>query len=127
VSTAQLFVPLHLNATARAALLFRLTGRGSTISITVTGEIDLSTAHLLTELVEQVVADRPTRVVLDMAEVSFFCADGLRALLHARDTVAAAGGQLVLRNPSGRVWRVLTITHTDHVFPLDTDVATAAR
>lgn len=125
--TRQMFVPLQLNATAGAPLLLRLTRRGSAISITVTGEIDISTAHLLTELVEQVVEDRPTRVVLDMAEVSFFCADGLRALLRARDTVAAAGGQLVLRNPSVRVWRVLTVTRTDHVFPLDTDIATATR
>ena len=45
--------------------------------------------------------------------------------MHARDTVAAAGGQLVLRAPSPRIWQVLTITRTEHLFPIDAAVTTA--
>jgi anti-anti-sigma factor len=60
-----------------------------------------------------------------MANVSFFCADGLRALLHARATVTAADGQLLLRAPSAKTRRVLTITKTEHLFPHDaTNAAT---
>jgi hypothetical protein len=59
-----------------------------------------------------------------MANVNFFCADDLRALLDARATITAAG-QLLMRAPSAQTWRVLTITRTEHLFPLDATVATA--
>jgi anti-sigma B factor antagonist len=105
-------------ADPQSLLSVRLAGDGCPTVIEVSGEIDLSTAHLLTELVEQVARDCPAQVILDMAEVRFFCAEGVRALLHARATVAAAG-QLLLRAPSAQTWRVLTLTGTDHLFPLD--------
>ena len=91
--------------------------------IEISGEIDLATAHLITELVEHVTRHRPAQVILDMANVRFFCADGLRALLHARATITATDGQLLLRAPSAQTWRVLTITRTEHLFPLDSTTA----
>jgi anti-sigma B factor antagonist len=97
-------------------LSVRLISCGPPTVIEISGEIDLNTAHLITELVEHVARRGPTRVVLDMAGVSFFGADGLRALLHARTTVTAAGGQLSLRSPSHKTCRVLTITRTEHLF-----------
>ena len=99
---------------------------GTRTIIEVSGELDMHTAHLLTELVEQTAQHRPTEVVLDMANVSFFCADGLRALLHARHTVATAGGQLLLRDPSPRTCRILTITRMVDLFPHETTTAPAA-
>jgi anti-anti-sigma factor len=102
-------------------LSLHLVGRGPVVLIEVGGEMDVSSVHLLTELVQHVTRDRPARLVLDMAKVSFFCTDGLRALLHARDTITAAGGQLVLRAPSPQTRRMLAITQTDHLFPVDTD------
>jgi anti-sigma B factor antagonist len=87
--------------------------------IEISGEIDLYTAHLVTELVEHVARHRHAQVILDMVNVSFFCADGLRALIHARATLTAANGQLLLRAPSPQTRHVLTITGTEHLFPLD--------
>jgi anti-anti-sigma factor len=76
-------------------LSVRLVSCGPPTVIEISGEIDLSTAHLVTELVEHVARHRPAQVILDMANVRFFCADGLRALLDARATVTAADGQLL--------------------------------
>jgi anti-anti-sigma factor len=104
-------------------LSVRLVSCGPPTVIEISGEIDLSTAHLVTELVEHVARHRPAQVILDMANVRFFCADGLRALLDARATVTAADGQLLLRAPSAKTWRVLTITRTEHLFPLDATIA----
>jgi anti-anti-sigma factor len=101
-------------------LTVRLISWGNPTVIEINGEIDLNTAHLVTELVDHVARHRPTQVILDMAGVSFFCADGLRALLQARTTVTAAGGRLLLRAPSPRTCRVLTITRTGHLFGFDT-------
>jgi anti-sigma B factor antagonist len=103
-------------------LSVRLVSCGPPTVIEISGEIDLATAHLVTELVEHVARNRPAQVVLDMANVSFFCADGLRALLHARAILAAANGQLLLRAPSAKTWLVLTTTRTQHLFPLDATI-----
>jgi anti-sigma B factor antagonist len=100
----------------------RLVTCGPPTIVEISGEIDLSTTQLLTELAEHLTRQRPTQVVLDMAKVSFFCADGLRALMNVRARVTAAGGQILLRHPSPMTWRVLTLTQTDHLFPTDTAV-----
>jgi anti-anti-sigma regulatory factor len=70
--------------------------------IEISGEIDLYTAHLVTELVEHVARHRPAQ-----------------ALIHARATLTAANGQLLLRAPSAQTRHVLTVTGTEHLFPLD--------
>ena len=101
-------------------LSVRLVSCGPPTVIEISGEIDLNTAHLVTELVDHVARHGPTQVILDMGGVSFFCADGLRALLHARTTVTAAGGRLFLRAPSPKTCRVLTITRTGPCRPITT-------
>jgi anti-sigma B factor antagonist len=124
MSTQQLSDQLIFARDDEPLLSLHLVSRGSLVSIEVCGEVDVCTAHLLTELIEHAARDRPSRVVLDMADVSFFCAEGLRALLRARNTVTADGGQLILRAPSPKIWRILTITRTDHLFSLDTSTTT---
>jgi anti-anti-sigma factor len=116
MSIQQLSDQLSFAPDGEPLLALHLVSHGPVVVVEVRGEVDMSNAHLLTELIEYVVQERPSRVVLDLAEVRFFCADGLRALLHARDTVTAAGGHLVLRAPSRTTWRVLTVTQTDRLF-----------
>ena len=128
MSAGQASVPVQSGSggAALAALSLDLAGQGPLTVITVSGDMDMCTVHLLDELLAQVAQQHPERVVLDMAGVTFFCADGLRALIQARDTIAAAGGQLLLRAPSAKTRRVLTITRTEQLFPLDSAVTTAA-
>jgi anti-anti-sigma factor len=120
MSISQVSVAEQVGRDAEPLLSVHLASRGHVTVIEVTGELDLSTVHLLAELVDHVARARPASVVLDMAKVSFFCAAGLRVVLNARDTIAAAGGRLVLRAPSPCTWRVLRITATAHRFALDT-------
>jgi anti-sigma B factor antagonist len=119
MSTQQIVRPLHVSRADVPLLRLDLAYHDRAAVITISGEMDMSTAHLLTDLVQHVARDRPVRVVLDMAKVGFFCADGLRALLRSRDIITAAAGQLLLRAPSAPTWRVLTITGTSHLFPID--------
>lgn len=100
-------------------LILRLCGDAPSVLIQAIGEIDLTNAHLFTELVDHVATRRPARVVLDLAGITFFCADGLRALLQARDTVQDGGGQLLLPAPSSCVRRILTLTRTGHLFAVE--------
>lgn len=92
---------------------------GPVTVIELCGDVDMSTTHLITELVIHVAKSSPSQVILDMAEVSFFCAAGLTALLHARKTINDAGGRLVLRNPSATTRLILATTRTADIFQID--------
>jgi len=87
--------------------------------VELSGDVDMSTAHLITELATRVCERHPSQVILDMTEVSFFCAAGITALLHARNTIKDAGGKLLLRHPSTITMRILTATGTADIFPID--------
>src|SRR3712207_6213488 len=99
MSTQQMSSPLTSGSGGEPILSLALTGRGPVTVIVATGEIDMSSAHLLTELVDAVMRDQPLRVVLDLANVTFFCAAGVTALLEVRRAVTARAGRLVLRDP----------------------------
>jgi anti-anti-sigma factor len=119
MSIQQISVPLTFPDERRPLLSLHLASRSPAVLVEVAGEIDLTNAHLLTELVDHVAADRPARVVLDLSGVTFFCLDGLRALLHARHTVDAAGGRLLLRAPSPQTGLLLDLTGTAHLFAMN--------
>jgi anti-anti-sigma factor len=118
MSTQQTFV-VSAPGSAGPLLLLRVVRDHPIVVIEMCGEIDMSTAHLVTNLVDDVVGHRPARVVLDMANVSFFGAAGVHALLHAHERVTAVGGSLLLRTPSACTRQVLTLTGTDRVLPFD--------
>lgn len=69
--------------------------------VTVAGEIDCSTAPLLTAAVDSLLAASPAEVVVDLCGVTFLDSAGLHALVtgHARATEL------------GVPWRVLVATH----------------
>ena len=100
MSTEQAHLPVTVTCDGTPIMTLDLTNHRDVHTITVSGELDLSTAPLLTDLVERVAADRPDQVIIDMAQVTFFCAAGLNALLQAHKMITSAGGQLVLRAPS---------------------------
>jgi anti-anti-sigma factor len=125
-TTEQRYEPLITARTDGPALSVTMARHGPVTTIIVRGELDMSTADQLTDFVRRVARDHPARVVLDMTEVSFFCAAGITALIQARDMVTSGGGQLRLRSPSRHAWRLLTLTHTEHLFPLDGGTHAAA-
>jgi anti-sigma B factor antagonist len=124
MSTDQPNVLMPVRSDGTPILSLCLTNHGDIKVITVGGELDLDTAHLLTELVDRVADQRPARVVIDMADVTLLCAAGLSALLRARETIAAVGSRLVLLAPSAPTQKTLAITDTERVFEYDTATAT---
>lgn len=85
---------------------------GGVTTVSVAGEVDLSNAHLLAELLENVAGVRAPLVVVQLAEVTFFGAHGIEALVRARRLLTERGGKLVLHRPSRVVRRVLDVTGT---------------
>jgi anti-sigma B factor antagonist len=79
--------------------------------IALAGELDLSAAPCLEEVVEQALADpRVAIVVLDMAQATFLDSSALGALVRGRRAATADGRRLVVVNTNGHVRRVLDIT-----------------
>ena len=83
------------------------------------GTVDATTADDLAALVDQLVGDGYRELVLDLAEVDFMGAAGLRALVRADDALRAAGGGLVLRNAPRMVRRILAITELDRTIAVE--------
>jgi anti-sigma B factor antagonist len=73
----------------------------------VRGEIDMASCEQLRDAIEPHLGPSQ-RVVLDLSGVTFMDSSCLQFLLHARTTLTADEGSLVLRNPSVAARRVLS-------------------
>jgi anti-anti-sigma factor len=83
------------------------------------GEIDLSSAHLLVESIDDAVASGATTVVLDFAGVSFVNSTGLGAMVAATKRLRADGGDLILRQFRGIPASALATTGLDRFFTIE--------
>ncbi|MFF3641182.1 STAS domain-containing protein [Streptomyces sp. NPDC002564] len=68
-------------------------------TISLSGEMDLSTVGVLYEAVRSCLDARPARVLIALDEVSFCDCVGIRALLQAQAEVVRAGAVFELRGP----------------------------
>ncbi len=95
----------------RTALLDITVDAGPTAIIKLVGELDPATAPQLEDAVEMLLEDSATsRVVLDLAGLSFLDSSGLRVFVTARQSLVDREGELVLRDPSANTRRLLDIT-----------------
>jgi anti-anti-sigma factor len=77
------------------------------------GELDLAAASAMRGRVESVAG---TGLVIDLRDVTFVDSSALRELLHARQTVVAAGARIVLAGVPPAVRRLLELTGTASMF-----------
>jgi anti-anti-sigma factor len=82
----------------------------SEVTLSLVGEIDLSTAPRLSSIVTELLKEAPPRVVLDMAGVTFCDSQGLGMLVVLSRKAALAQSCLVLTNVGDFLLRVLDIT-----------------
>ncbi|WP_442933984.1 STAS domain-containing protein [Micromonospora sp. CPCC 206171] len=73
----------------------------------------MSTAHLISELTEQAIAQRPAQLFLDRSRVTFFSAHGISALLRTQRAAADAEVTLILRDCAPCVTYLLAATGTN--------------
>ena len=83
------------------------------IHLRVTGELDMSTGDAVNAVVANAIRHgAPSRMIIDLAAVSFLDAAGVRALLGGQRYARAHGVRLCIDHPTGLVLRVLTVTGT---------------
>jgi anti-anti-sigma factor len=78
--------------------------------VTLAGEIDLYSAPLLHDVLQEATATDPRSVVIDMALVSFCDAHGLGLLVSAANTIRERGGLLSIRAAPYTLRRLFEIT-----------------
>jgi anti-sigma B factor antagonist len=88
-----------------------LTAAAPMVHFSVSGEVDLATAPTLLSTVLDAIRDhRPSVLELDLADVTFFDARGVSALILAARAARAAGCTGRLRRPRAHVRRILELT-----------------
>jgi anti-anti-sigma factor len=83
---------------------------GATCVITPDAELDIASAPQLGAQVVDSLSRGERNFVLDFAGVRIIDSAGIGVLLSAHRRVLAAGGQLVVTNPSAHVRRVFELT-----------------
>jgi anti-anti-sigma factor len=100
---------------------------GTRAVLGVRGEIDLVTARELGALLDTVIDQGHRSVALDLADVAFMDASGLRVIARGVQRLGLVGGTLTLRAPPAKVQRILAITHMTDLVDIDPDEPAPAR
>jgi anti-anti-sigma factor len=88
----------------------------SGITIKLAGELDSATCGGLVERFEQLLADRPGKIAIDLDGVTFIDSAGLRAIIMIQRTARERSIPVVIRTPTGPVAELLELTGIrDHV------------
>jgi anti-sigma B factor antagonist len=83
--------------------------------VRVTGEVDMSNAGDIREVVDQVTATGVDRLIFDLGGLEFIDSSGLAVLLAAAQKVPS----VQLRNPSPIVRRVVEVTGLSETLPTE--------
>ncbi len=83
---------------------------GGGVTLSLSGELDLSTTERLERAVETNVDGKPELLVLDLRELDFLDSAGLKIMLRLQQKVTGNGGRLVLVKGPRRVHRVFELT-----------------
>ena len=94
----------------RADLRVSVAHDGGDTVVALAGQLDLSTVGKLSETVHEVLTHKPSRIVVDLADLSFCDSLGLGTLVVLSRAARARSTYLTLRNPSAFFTRMLEVT-----------------
>jgi anti-sigma B factor antagonist len=89
--------------------------------VTLTGELDLATAPELRERLGLISEAGENEVTLDLTDLDFVDSTGLSVFVMVFNRAEAAGGSMLIRNPSLAVMRIFEITGLTSIFTIAID------
>ena len=89
------------------------------------GEIDLHVSPSVTASLNEMIAKKPERLVVDLSEVSYIDSAGLAALIEAMQKVEEYGGKFLLVGLQETVRSIFEISRLDQVFQIFPDAEAA--
>ena len=105
-----------------AQLSITVADRRACSVITLYGDLDILLADRLRQALDEAIAGGHTRLVVDVANLTFCDFVGLRTLLDAHRRATAAGGWLRLAYVHGALKRLLTVSRRSGAVPGDADL-----
>jgi anti-sigma B factor antagonist len=95
----------------------QLSREGDSVTIALSGEIDLATAPRLDAAIREVESGGSTALVVDMSELTFLDSSGLRVLLQASVRARQDGDRLsFIPSTNAAVNRLIEMTGTRELF-----------
>lgn len=98
---------------------------GNVEVVALSGRLDASAAPQVRQLLRGLVDQGRSRLVVDFADVGFVDSSGLSVLVTALKAARAAGGDVVVLNPTDNVRSLLELTRLHRVFLVFNDEASA--
>ncbi|MEQ4300088.1 STAS domain-containing protein [Plantactinospora sp. B6F1] len=95
---------------AAAVLSLTVVGNGTDIRVAADGEVDMSTADNLRDCLDEVLDQKPDRLTVDLAGVTFLDSSGIATLVHAYNRALKQDAGLNVVNCQPNVRRVLELT-----------------
>ncbi|MGC4813030.1 STAS domain-containing protein [Micromonospora sp. DT228] len=83
---------------------------GGGACLRLAGELDMSTSPELSAAIDRLIAAGESRVLLDLADLTFCDSTGMAVFVRGDNQAAVDGGWLRLVGANGRVERVLRMT-----------------
>lgn len=99
--------------------------RDAVVVVRLSGELDVATAPLLRERINALVAAGNCRLVLDLGELDFLDASGLRVLVYAQQLAVQEAGWVRLARVGLMPLRVLRLTRLTQLLPVFASVEQA--
>jgi len=84
--------------------------RDDMVVVSVAGELDMATAPQLQDQISDLLEKGRTRLVFNLAEVSFCDSTGLSVFVRAKNSTDDAGGTVRLAAPQRGVLRILEVS-----------------
>lgn len=100
---------------------------GETVVASPVGEIDLARSPSLRNHLAEILAGKPARLIIDLAQVPYMDSSGVATLVEALQQSRAKSCTLVLASMQDRVRSVFEIARLDTVFTIVTDTSTAMQ
>jgi anti-sigma B factor antagonist len=91
---------------------------GSLTRIAVRRMLDINTAPLLSEQVDQVLSSKPTKVVVDLAGLDIIDSSGVAVLVKLYKGVRTVGGTLEVTGARDQPLAIFKLLRMDKVFGL---------
>lgn len=90
------------------------------LQIKLTGEIDHHSAvNVRSEIDELIFSFRPSKVVLDLSEISFMDSSGLGLIMGRYSLTKELGGTLTLRAPTVAVMKIITLAGMERIIKIE--------
>ena len=99
---------------------------GGQVTISLKGELDLSSVGKVQEELRRVEAEGPAVLVLDLSDLTFLDSTGLRTVVTADERARANGRRLVVVRGPDAVQRVFAITRLEERLEMVDDASSLA-